>query len=164
MVRSPAIISLYAIPLMHAVVDEAKQEAIITHTQAHNHFTALWILSGTTRVSHYQKKHSPTYTYHGHQSSLICFIHLLRSWHPPCSIHAPDSLFPQSLSKFSLPTSRPGTPTSYSIRFFTQSLSSLRNTCPYHRNRFAVVPSLIVVSLSTPYLEFCLAVSRHTSI
>jgi len=23
-------------------------------------------------------------------------------WHPPCSIYAPDSLFPQSLSKFSL--------------------------------------------------------------
>jgi len=25
----------------------------------HNRFTALWILSGTTRVSRYQKKHSP---------------------------------------------------------------------------------------------------------
>jgi len=30
----------------------------ITHT--HKRFTALWILSGTTRVSRYQKKHSPT--------------------------------------------------------------------------------------------------------
>jgi len=30
------------------------------HTYTHNHFTALWILSGTTRVSRYQKKHSPT--------------------------------------------------------------------------------------------------------
>jgi len=48
-----------------------------THT--HNHFTALWILSGTTRVSRYQKKHSPTHTYCGHQSSLICLLHLLRS-------------------------------------------------------------------------------------
>jgi len=48
-----------------------------THT--HNHFTALWSFSGTTRVSRYQKKHSPTHTYRGHQSSLICFIHLLRS-------------------------------------------------------------------------------------
>ena len=26
----------------------------------YNHFTALWTLSGTTRVSRYQKKHSPT--------------------------------------------------------------------------------------------------------
>ena len=44
-----------------------------------NHFTAFWTLSGTTRVSRYQKKHSPTHTYRGHQLSLICFLHLLRS-------------------------------------------------------------------------------------
>jgi len=30
-----------------------------THTHTHNHFMALWILSRTTRVSWYQKKHSP---------------------------------------------------------------------------------------------------------
>ena len=28
----------------------------------YNCFTALWILSETTRVSQYQKKHSPTHT------------------------------------------------------------------------------------------------------
>ena len=50
-----------------------------THTDSHNHFTALWILSRTTWLSQYQKKHSPTYIYHGHQSSLICFFHLLQS-------------------------------------------------------------------------------------
>ena len=44
----------------------------------YNHFMALWILSDTTQVSRYQKKHSPTHTYHGHQPSLICFLHLLR--------------------------------------------------------------------------------------
>ena len=38
-----------------------------THTHTHNRFTALWNLSGTTRVSWYQKKHSPTHTHHGHQ-------------------------------------------------------------------------------------------------
>jgi len=43
----------------------------------YNHFTALWILFGTTRVSWYQKKHSPTHTYRGHQSSVICFLHLI---------------------------------------------------------------------------------------
>ena len=37
------------------------------------------LLFGTTRVSRYQKKHSPSHTYHGHQSFLICFLHLLRS-------------------------------------------------------------------------------------
>ena len=31
-----------------------------THTHTYNRFTALWNLSGTTRVSRYQKKHSPT--------------------------------------------------------------------------------------------------------
>jgi len=30
---------------------------VATHTHTHNHFTALWTLSGTTRVSRYQKVH-----------------------------------------------------------------------------------------------------------
>jgi len=37
--------------------------AVHTPTYTHNCFTALWILSGTTRVSRFQKKHSPTHTY-----------------------------------------------------------------------------------------------------
>jgi len=49
------------------------------NNNTHNCFTALWILSGTTRVSEYQKKHSPTHTYCGHQSALICFFHLIWS-------------------------------------------------------------------------------------
>ena len=44
-------------------------EIVLRSTVPH-YFTSLWILSGTTRVSRYQKKHSPTHTYHGHQSSL----------------------------------------------------------------------------------------------
>jgi len=36
-------------------------------------------LSGTTEVSQYQKKHSPTCTYPDHQLSFISFLHLLRS-------------------------------------------------------------------------------------
>jgi len=44
-----------------------------THTHTHNRFTALWNLSGTTRVSRYQKKHSPTHTHRGHQSSQSAF-------------------------------------------------------------------------------------------
>jgi len=34
-------------------------------------------LSRTTQVSWYQKKHSPAHTYCDHQSSYICFLHLL---------------------------------------------------------------------------------------
>ena len=72
-----------------------------THTHTHNHFTVLWILSRTTHVSQYQKKHSPTHTYCGHQSSLICFLHLLQSMRSSL-FNLCLSLFPQSLSKFSL--------------------------------------------------------------
>jgi len=67
----------------------------LLHTHTH---TALWILSGTTRVSRYQKEHSPTHTYRGHQ---LCHVYY-DPWHPPCSIYVPADLFPQSLSKFSL--------------------------------------------------------------
>jgi len=59
------------------------QQFVIVHCTAFTvkAFTKLdlWILSGTTRVSRYRKKHSPTHTYHGDQSSLICFIHRIRS-------------------------------------------------------------------------------------
>ena len=44
------------------------QQRQSTHT--HNHFTALWIFSGTPQVSRYQKKRSPTHTHRGHQISL----------------------------------------------------------------------------------------------
>jgi len=48
--------------------------------------------------------------------------------HPPCSYYVLDNLFaqPLSMSFFS----------SYSIHFFTQSVSSFTNTCPYHRDMF----------------------------
>jgi len=62
------------------------------------HFTALWILSGTTRVSQYEKKHSPTHTYRPLSASSIYY----NPRHPPCSIYVSDSLLPQSLSKFSV--------------------------------------------------------------
>jgi len=69
-----------------------------THTHTHNRFTAVWILSVTTWVSWYQKKYSHSPTYRGHQSSLICFIHLLRS--TASSIFYPHAL--QSFSTISL--------------------------------------------------------------
>ena len=40
------------------ISNTAPLAALVTHIHTHNHFTALWILSGTTRVSRYQKKHS----------------------------------------------------------------------------------------------------------
>ena len=45
-----------------------------THTQPLN---GLW--SETTRVSRFQKKHSPTHTHPDHRTSFTNFLHLLRS-------------------------------------------------------------------------------------
>jgi len=57
----------------------------------YNHFTALWTLSGTTRVRRYHKKHSPTHSYRGQQSSLCASSIFYDPWHPPCPIYLPDS-------------------------------------------------------------------------
>ena len=45
-----------------------------THTQPFN-----GLLSGTTRVGRYQKKHSPTHTHPDDRTSFIIFLHLQRS-------------------------------------------------------------------------------------
>jgi len=97
----------------------------------------IWILSGTTRVSRYQKKHSPTHTCCGHQSSLICFLHLLRSVASSLfSLHAWQSFSTISLQVFFGVALGLAPSTSYSIHFFTQSLSSFCSTCPCHHNLF----------------------------
>ena len=78
--------------------------------------------------------------------------------HPPCSNYVLGNLFAQPLSMSSgLPLGLEPS-TSYSIHFFTQSVSSFRSTCPYHHNLFCVVliSYLFLVFLSTPYLELYL--------
>jgi len=54
-------------------------------------------------------------------ASSICYD----PWHPPCSLHVPESLFPQSPTKFILVYLGLAPSTSYSMHFFTQSLSLL---------------------------------------
>jgi len=76
-------------------------------------------LSGTTRVSRYQKKHSPTH--HPDHPIFISFFHLpqsiasslfkLRAWQSFCTTSLLLGLEP---------------PASYSIHFFTQSVSSFQ--------------------------------------
>jgi len=51
-----------------------RQTAHSTHM--HTHTQPFY---GSLDFFRYQKKHSPTHTYHSHQSSLICFVHLLWS-------------------------------------------------------------------------------------
>jgi len=100
-------------------------------------------LSRTTHVSRYQKKHSPTH-HPDYHPVFISFFHLLRSitsflfklraWQSFCttSLHVLCGL-PLGL--------KPST--SYSLHFFTQSVSSFRNTCPYHRNLFCYSINII---------------------
>jgi len=125
----------------------------------------------------YQKKHSPTHIYPGHQSFFICFLHLLRStasslfnlraWQFFCTISV--QVF------FGLP--RSGTLHSCSIHFFTQSLSSFCSTCPYHCHLFcysieimssnsslSLNPLLGTLSLSLmPHIHLTILISAHWS-
>ena len=101
-------------------------------------------------------------------SSLSAFSIYYNPWHPPYSIHVLYSLFPQSLSKFSLVYllawyPPPHTPyissPNHCLLFATHA--HIIGTC------FAVVLRLchlILVSLSTLYLELYLVASRHRSI
>ena len=110
-------------------------------------------LSGTTRVSRYQKKDSPTH-HSDHHTILISFFHLprsiasslfkLRAWQSVCttSLHV----------LFGLPLGLEPSTSYYT--FFTQSVSSFHSTCPYHHNLFCCsiniissIPSLFLNSL-----------------
>jgi len=53
---------------------------IIHHTNTHTHTQQFnGLLSGTTQVGQYGKKHSPTHTHPDHRTSFIIFLHLQRS-------------------------------------------------------------------------------------
>jgi len=117
------------------------------------------------RMSRYQKKHSPTHTHHGHQKSLSASSIYYNPWHPTYSIHALYSLFPQSLSKFSLvyllawhlPLHTPYISSPNHYLLFTAHAHTIV-TCS------AVVPRLchlILVSLSTLYSRLYLVASHH---
>ena len=119
----------------------------------------------TTQVSRYQKKHSPTH-HPDHHTIFISFLHLLRSI--ASSLFKMCAIFLHNLSP--LPTSS----TSWSgalhlifHNFFTQSVSSFCNTCPYYRNLFCCsiniissIPSLSLNSLLGT-LSFTLTLHIH---
>jgi len=140
-----------------------------THTQIHNCFTAHWILSGTTRVSRYQKKHSTTHTYCGHKACLICFLHLLQSNDiVPIQSTCLIVLLHNLSAGFLWSTSWPGTFHFILIHFFIQLLSSFCNTCLYHHNLFCCGieimsshPSLSInFLLGTLYVYVCVCVHK----
>ena len=87
-------------------------------------------------------------------------------WHPPCSIHVPDSLFPQSLQVFFGLSLDMAPSTSCCIHFFTQSLSSFHSTCPYIGNLFCCTTEIMSSNpLSQPHFsELYFVAWCHTSI
>jgi len=100
-------------------------------------------LSGTTRVSRYQKKHSPTH-HPDHHPIFISFFHLLRSISSSLfKLRAGQSFCTTSFHVlFGLPLGLE--PSIWcSIHFFTQSVSSFRSTCPYHHNLFCYSINII---------------------
>jgi len=109
------------------------------------------ILSWSTQVSRYQKKHSLTHTYSDHQSSFICFLHHLKSIASSLfNLHAWQSFCTTSNHVFFRLPLGLAPSTSYSTHFFIQSLSSCRNTCLYHRNLFCCSTKIISSNSSLP--------------
>jgi len=142
-------------------VDDVGRLESLTHVLQLQLFHGSLDLEQDNQVSRYQKKHSPTNTYRGHQSSLICFLHLLRSMVSSLfNLHAWQSICTISVQVFFRLPLGLAPSTSYSIHFFTQSLSSFCSTCPYHHNLFCcstkIVSSNPSFSLSALYFELYL--------
>jgi len=154
--------------LIHTVYMKMKTDINVKHNIQQQPFHGP--VSGTTRVSRYQKKHSPTH--HPDQHPVFTsFFHLprsiasslfkLRGWQSFCTIsfHV----------LFGLPLGLEPS-TSYSIHFFTQSESSFHSTCPYHCSLFCCsiniispIPSLSLNS-SLRTLSFTLTLHIHLTI
>jgi len=137
----------------------------LEHTQQQQLFYSP--LSGTTWVSWYQKKHSPTH-HPDHHPIFASFFHLPQSIASSLfKLCAWQSFCTTSLNVlFGLPLGLEPS-TSYSIHFFTQSVSSFCNTCPCYRNLFCCsiniissIPSLSLNSLLGT-LSFTLALHSH---
>jgi len=118
--------------------------------------TILW-LSGFWRDNPGEPVPEETCTHYcSHQSSLICFLHLLRFMASSLfNLHAWQAFYTISLQVFS------GLPLGLvpSIHFFTQSLSSFHSTCPYHRNHFCCSTKIISSNRSLPLNSLCATVS-----
>jgi len=139
----------------------------VTHTHKHNCCTALWILSGTTQVSRYQNKRSPTHTHcvssvvsHlPHPSNTIHGILTTQSMHPTVPSHNLSPSFP-CLPLCLAPS------TSHSTHL-TQPPSPFAT----HTHTIAARPAVALrschpIPMSQPinHLELYLVASHHTSI
>ena len=94
-------------------------------------------MSGTTRVSRYQKKHSPTHL--SWSSCNLCQLLPSTTVQIACLAIFLRNLCPHPLSS----TSWSGALHLIFHTFLHQSVSSFRNTCPYHRNLFCCCTKII---------------------
>jgi len=105
------------------------------------------LLSTSTWVSQYQKKHSPTRTHPDHQTFFINFLHLLRSVASSLFNFSPGPLWSSLVWDLLLNTSCISSPNHLLFAAHAHTTAC-----------FAVVPMLcclFVISLSAPYLEIC---------
>jgi len=95
-------------------------------------------LSGTTRVSQYQKKHSPTH-HPDHHPIFTSFFHLLRSI--ASSLFKPRvwQFFAQPLSTSSLVYVLVWSHPPHTPYISSPNQCLFRSTCPYHRNLFCCI-------------------------
>ena len=124
-------------------------------------------------MSRYQEKHSPTH--HPDYRPIFNLYQLLPSTTIHSILHVQImclAIFFHNLSPCPLwSTSWYGALTSYSIHFFTQSVSSFRNTCPYHCNLFcssikiiSIIPSLSLTTWNSIFYLNITYPSDHSHI
>ena len=111
-------------------------------------------MSWTSQVSQYQKKHSPTHTYRGHQASLICFLHPSQSMASSLFLH---NLCPSFLWS----TSCSGTLHFIFHTFLHQLLSSFCSIYPYHCNLSCSTHTYTIVLLLYWILSGTTQVNRY---
>ena len=152
------ISAAYLVFIRSAYLKQCRIILTCLHTHTHTHTTVYRLLSGTTRVGRYEKKHSPTHTQPDHRTSFIIFLHLQRS---------------TASSLFILRAWQSSRTISLQVLFglpLGLGPSSFRSTCPYQRSLFCCntnamssIPSLSLNSLLGS-LSFSLMPHIHLTI
>jgi len=102
-------ISNWHINLKHESLLARSTCRIETHTHTHNCFTALWICLGQRGWDGTRRNIHPLTPIVIINCPLSVSSIYYDPWHPPCSIHAPDSLFHNLAPSFLWSSSWPGT-------------------------------------------------------
>jgi len=144
--QSFELLFIFQISLYHSIALTVG----LNYYNCYNHFTAL----GTVRDNPGEQVRSNIHAF----TPIVVINHPLSAsssfcdpWHPPCSIYMPDSLSTISLQVFFGLLLGLAPSTSYSIYFFTQSLSSFHNTCPFYGSLFCCSTEIMSSNPSLPF-------------